>query len=74
MDDADIVREAIQKILAEGDEGYEPVMIGDLVLVAECTSIDGGTQLLVLHNTDIPRWKELGFLHDIVHNKIFSAP
>ncbi len=64
MDDADRIREAIQEVLQDDGDRYNQVMIGDLVVIAECTSIEGDTQLFMLHNTDIPRWKELGFLHD----------
>jgi hypothetical protein len=66
MDDADRIRNAIQEVLADdhpdGDEG--PFLIGDLVLIAEVTDQDGSINLFTLHNTDITRWKEIGFLHD----------
>ncbi len=64
MEDSDRIRAAIQEIFADDDDQDGPYMIGDLVLIAEVTSADGEVQLFTLHNTDISRWKELGFLQD----------
>ena len=60
--DADHVRDAIRLIV--DDQESENVMVGDLVLIAEVINGDGENQLMTLHNTEISRWKELGFLHD----------
>ena len=59
--DTDRIKTAIQEILVE--EG-DRVMVGDLFLVAEITPESGEMFLLTMHNNEITRWKELGFLHD----------
>jgi hypothetical protein len=68
MPDADIdhIRDGIHKVLAEADDG--PYLIGDVLVIAEITPIDGETNLLTMHNKDISHWKELGFLHDRIHS------
>ncbi len=60
--DVDLVREAIRGIVQ--DEEHQQVMVGDLLLIAEVIGPDGENELLTLHNLEITRWKELGFLHD----------
>jgi len=60
--DTDRIKTAIQGIL--NDDDNEPVMVGDLFLVAEITAESGENFLLTMHTDDISRWKELGFLHD----------
>ncbi len=62
--DTDKIKTAIQEILVE--DGGERVMVGDLILIAEITSESGEMFLLTMHNNEITRWKELGFLHDRV--------
>ena len=66
MEDSDRIRDAIQNVLADDhpDGADGPYLIGDLVLIAEVTDSGGEIQLFTLHNTDITRWKEIGFLHD----------
>lgn len=59
---ADYIRDAILKFLDEDNEG--PFLIGDLVLITEITNAEGVTNLLVVHNTEIAHWTEIGFLHD----------
>ena len=59
---ADHIRDAVQKILEEDHEG--PFLVGDLVLITEVTNGEGVTNLLIVHNTDIAHWTEIGFLHD----------
>ena len=59
--DTDRIKTAIQEILVE--EG-DRVMVGDLILIAEITPESGEMFLLTMHNNEITRWKELGFLHD----------
>ncbi len=60
--DTDRLKTAIQEILVE--DGGDRVMVGDLFLVAEITPESGEMFLLTMHNDDMTRWKELGFLHD----------
>ncbi len=62
--DTDRIKTAIQEILVE--DGGERVMVGDLILIAEITPETGEMFLLTMHNNEITRWKELGFLHDRV--------
>ena len=59
--DTDRIKTAIQEILVEDGER---VMVGDLILIAEITPESGEMFLLTMHNKEITRWKELGFLHD----------
>ena len=61
--DTDRIKTAIQEILVEDGER---VMVGDLILIAEITPESGEMFLLTMHNNEITRWKELGFLHDRV--------
>ena len=60
--DADRIKTAIQEVLVE--DGGDRVMVGDLFLVAEITPDSGKMFLLTMHNGDMTRWKELGFLYD----------
>lgn len=60
--DIDRLKTAIQEILV--DDGGDRVMVGDLYLVAEITPASGEMFLLMMHNDDMTRWKELGFLYD----------
>ena len=60
--DIDRMKTAIQEILVEDDN--ERVMVGDLFLVAEISPSSGAMFLLTMHNNEMTRWKELGFLHD----------
>ena len=62
MEAADHIRDAVLKIMADNDE--QPMMIGDLVTLAEFTDEDGNIQLLTVHNIEITRWKEVGMLSD----------
>lgn len=63
---ADHIRTAIQRIVEADDDG--PYLIGDLVLIAEVTASDGSVNLITVHNVEISRWKELGFLHGRLHS------
>ncbi len=60
--DTDRIKTAIQEILVE--DGGDRVMVGDLILIAEITPESGEMFLLTMHNNEITRWKEIGFLHD----------
>jgi hypothetical protein len=62
--DTDQIKTAIMEILAD-DDG-DRVMIGDFLLIAEITPESGEMFLLTMHNNEMTRWKELGFLHDRV--------